>query len=218
MSAGTPNNTAALGYIVPCSTTDLRQRWRSSGVPFVTYQDVSTPYYYGVIASGGSANITTQNFIGHSWSGVVKVIKNERKKFVNGVYNSTEFIGYQTDRGSVSGWPAGVPAVNKSEDLDALTKFISGNPDSTYSYRLKTISESQYNNFVTYSGQTNCSFYPLTFAVGVVYGDCNCTQVSLKFWTLLTGETVSTPQLVPLSLRNSILNTQGGQSAVFTKP
>jgi hypothetical protein len=157
-----------------------------------------------------------------TWSGVFRLVKKERKYYLNGALQNTELLGYDSEQTTLSSWAKyqTVPVINSLEDTGALNRLINGNPDNWYTYRIKSISEQSYGNAITtYLTQTRCNKYPLTTSYGLTSGECNCSQSSIACWKLVTGESLSfgTP-IIPLAIRNAILNTQNNQSMSFTKP
>jgi hypothetical protein len=192
VSAGIANGGSGVGVIVPCVGWDLRQRFKPTGSN-VTTQDISTPYYYAVIASGGSVTPSSISQTGHTWSGVFKVIKNETLTYTNGVLSARSTTGYGYEKTTVSAWEgfSPVPIISKLEDIDWLTKYINGNPNSGFTYRLKAITAQVYANAIsTYSGQTGCVGYEI-LRTSLTEKTCNCTRASVNFWNLVANETVT---------------------------
>ncbi len=217
VSAGT-NSGSLLGVIVTCNSGDNRQRFRVNTMA-VSYQDMSTSYYYAVLASGaGGTFISDPTQSGHTWSGVFKVTKNERRKFVNSILDSTQLLGYTTEKQTLSAWQKyqTVPIIAGTEDMSWLQNYIDGTPNTGFIYRLKSISSQTYASaLTTYTGQTGCVGYA-TIRTSINQ-TCNCSRASVNYWFSVTGESF-TGVVIPYAVQNWIGNLQNNQTMLFIKP
>jgi hypothetical protein len=208
-----------VGVIVPCNSSDSRQKWRQTGTT-TTYQDVVTPYYYAVLASGTEDGNSSSAFAGHTWAGAFKYNKTEKRKYINGVYDSSTYT-YELDSGSktVSAYPDKlVPTIDT--DKPYLTDFVNQVPKTYTAYKYRSITASEYTTAIsTYTTQTGCTSYPNDLYIGLGAGVCNCSQTALSYWKLITGETMQPLNIpIPADVRFAITNGQNGQSMTFVKP
>jgi hypothetical protein len=223
VSAGTASG-SSVGVIVPCSSSDSRQKWRQTGTTTI-YQEVTTPYYYAVLSSGLDSP-TSPVYSGHTWAGVFKYNKIDKRKYINGVYDSSTYT-YELDSGrtTVSAYPtsvipnAVVPTINV--DRPYIDDFINQVPKTSTAYRYRSITAAEYTTAInTYTTQTGCTSYPTNPTnIGVLAGSCNCSQTALSYWKLITGETMKPLNIpIPADVRFAITNGQNGQSMTFVKP
>jgi hypothetical protein len=218
VSAGTASG-SNVGVILPCNSGDSRQLWTTSGSN-VTYQDVVTEYYYAVIASGTDDTSSSSAFTGHTWAGVFKLTKTDKRKYVNRVYDSSTYT-YDTgsDKTTVSAYPSKtVPTINY--DRPYLDDFVSQIPKANTAFRYRSITAAEYATAISANTtQTGCTSYPADLYVGLSSGVCNCSQAALSYWKLVTKETIQPISVpAPIYVRYAILNSQNGQSMTFVKP
>jgi hypothetical protein len=223
LSAGIPTNTGVTS-IVPCNTSDNRQRFRFDNF---TSAVESTRYNYAVLASNGSGTSSSGGtlFTGHTWSAVYKLTKFVKKYYKNGVYQSSDSPYYSGNLLTLSSWlnKSSVPVINGAEDTTFANRFFDSILDSGWTYRLKSLSDADYDSAITSKmSQTGCTQYVVNLflpSLEDLSTQCGCTRASLRYWKLVTGETIY-PGLIanPTTLQTELKRLQNNASAVFIRP
>jgi hypothetical protein len=219
LSAG--SGSGSIGYIVPCNASDSKQRFKTESLTSVI---ITQRYNYAVIGSGNATNISSPHFLGHSWTGVLKLVKSTKQYFKNGVYQSSDIPTYQYETMSLSSWPnrTSYPVINGADDIKLVNDYFNGVVNSYYTTRLYAITDTDYYNATTtLKNQTGCTSYPNDLYLGVAFsGQCNCTQAAVAYWKLVTNESLLLPSdlATPAILKLNILGKQNQSSTNFTRP
>lgn len=194
LSAGQNGNPNQVAMYVPCASTDLRQKWKTTSAITQT-----TEYEFWIIArQTGNGQLLYWNGsldVGHVTSAVIPVIKTKN----NGVLINSEYVKDSNQITTYSYWPdastPGLPnpcarqncANDKNLVIDVLNKgTISGTSDNGAKFAIRRLrlapSSVATLNTKAYSA-TNCTSYLV----------CTCVDEATRLWSFATGENAFIP-------------------------